>query len=109
MRTRPFYFASNILILCALCFHFSARDKISQGQHLKAQSIAAAIDHGSAVQNSSSAIEASNKGRRLNAIGSWLIGFGIIFLVVAIFRRESAWYSLPAIFIFLDVILIKLL
>ena len=109
MKKHTFFLVAILLGVIALGIHSVARHQIMSAQDLKAEGIAAAVQQHFRYVPDPEAVSLSGSGHTLNAVGLIFTFCCLVFLVVALVRRESGWYSIPIMLLLSDILVQMLL
>jgi hypothetical protein len=109
MKKRIFYLASIVLLAIAVGFHCIGRERMLEGQRLKAKNIELAVKQQAQVEADPTAEQLSKSGRVLNHVGLVFTLSGLTCLVVTGIRREQGWYAIPILLLVFDLIVQLLL
>ena len=109
MKKHIFFLVAILLGVIALGIHSIARNQIMSAQHFKAEGIAAAVRQHVSYIPDPEAVRLSGSGYTLNTVGFFFTVCCLIFLVVALVRRESGWYSIPILLLISDIFVLMLL
>ena len=109
MNKWRFYPAAIILAIIALSLVCISRSKVAQATHLKANSIAAAVETHLQPTPDPEVSRLYDAAHISNWVGIGFALVGIASMVAAIARRERGFYSIPAAFLGFSIIMQSLL
>jgi len=108
-KRRPFFMASIVMMVIALCLHATAQSQIHQRITLKAKIIQAATQEGKKVPFNASNPLPYQYWHLYSYAGTSFCSCGLFSWIVSLRRHEPGWHSIPLLLLFFDVMISLLL